>query len=241
MASPGATFLAVEEAYKLLDSQKFTDFIIRCDGQDFHVHRLMIYHKSEFFRAIFDNEFREKAEGVLDLGETTQSAVATVILYCYIKGLATVPKEDTLLARLVTPSTIGESDKQSYVRDMTEVYVLSDRLLMKDLKEAACEAIFKVLDTGVYRAVRVRDDSTLLAKLMSIVQHMYDKLPTSDDVLRPVLTGWIVAQFSPTITVSQMLKLAKKEDHAAYTAARFAIAAQDKFTAKLVADGFLER
>ena len=128
-----------DDAFKLLDSQKFTDFAIRCDGHDFSVHRVIIYYKSEYFRAVLDSDFREKVEGVLELKETTPAAVAAVVLYCYINNLVP-PKGNTRLAELITPrAASGGPKKGAQVSNLLDVYLLSDRLLLKDLSKKRVE------------------------------------------------------------------------------------------------------
>lgn len=215
MVHEGALYF-YEGAYKLLESQKYTDFVIRCEGQDFSVHRLIIYYKSEYFRAILDNDFKEKTDGVLELKETTPSAVATVILFCYTNCLLSTPGNETALVRLATSATIENVDEEQHVSDLVDVYLLADRLLLARLKREACLAVFNVLTS-----FRVGDGITESKenKVTSLVRCMYNKLPAGDDMLRPALTGWLIANLIGRSGAKNILALAREEDTVYYTAA----------------------
>lgn len=234
MAQKEANY-SYKAACELLDSQKFTDFVIRCDDQDFHVHRLIIYHKSEYFRAIFDNNFREKSEGIVELKETTPAAVATVILYCYTNHFAATPIEesgDTPLARLVTPTAVGSSDHRSYMHAMLHVYQLADRLLLQDLKKEACVAMLAFIDDK-----RVSDED-FDAKLTVCLRILYRRMDTGDDMLRPAVTGWVAANFGTQKPAWNVVALVLKEDNQPYIAALVAARSRTRLVAKVVSEMF---
>lgn len=233
MAQKGAVY-AIEEAYRLLDSQKFTDFVIRCDGQDFHVHRLIIYHKSEYFRAIFDNDFKENSEGILELKETTPAAVATVILHCYTNSFNSnsfdkEPGKDTPLGRLVTPAKVSRSQQELHLHNLIDVYLLSDRLLLNALKKEVCIRLFDILNYFFAGNMAPTE------QFKSMVQYMYSTLPSGDDMVRPILTGWLVPHMSGSVhCVDHVLALAKKEDTLSYKAAMTALEATSRDAEDLV-------
>ena len=48
----------ISDLAKLLESAEFSDLVLRCEGQDFKVHRCIISSRSPFFAAACSGEFQ---------------------------------------------------------------------------------------------------------------------------------------------------------------------------------------
>ena len=187
MAKSGASF-PVKEAIDLLKSKADTDLVLRCHNHDFAVHRLILGQKSPFFRAAFDQEFKEKAEGFMTIGETTPGILAVLILHCYINTLHTTALND------IWPEHVPASEPTETLQDEPEdverkfllrIYQLADRLLISSLAVQVATLVLRTLQRP-----RVHGGNRALVE----IEKLYQNLPDGDKYLRPMLTSWFVCR-----------------------------------------------
>lgn len=213
MAHAGPSF-PLSEATKLLQDARFTDFTICTEDATFPVHRMIIYQKSPYFRAILDDDFKEKAEATLTLADTTSQAVATTILFCYTNILHETIEPTSWPQTL--PRIPAEDSLPAICTHLLKVYTLADRLLMSDLKLITATRFLSKLTGRKWAALE--DTDTLEA----IVEDVYKQLPESDDMLRPLVTGWLVSQTVKLLHPCKELRdLVMRKDGATYLAAVF--------------------
>lgn len=136
MTQVGASF-PLQEACEMLKSKNHTDFILPCEGYKFPVHRIILSQKSPFFRAAFDHEFKEKSDGLMNIGDTTPEALAAAIIFCYSDKLAPSAINHAF------PDVPRETDlaRHSVQREcFMEIYLLADRLILPILAKRAAVA-----------------------------------------------------------------------------------------------------
>ncbi|KAI9784670.1 MAG: hypothetical protein M1816_000786 [Peltula sp. TS41687] len=66
-----------------LTSSKYSDLIIRCGGQEFKVHKVILCGQSKFFDKACDAGWKEGAEGVIDLPEDDVAVVEAMLRFLY--------------------------------------------------------------------------------------------------------------------------------------------------------------
>lgn len=217
MGQVGASF-PLNEACEILKSKDHTDFMLTCEDYKFPVHRLILSHKSPFFRAAFNNGFREKSEGEMNIGETTPTGLAAIIIFCYTNKLE--PFEGiTAFPDLPQNSKPAKFSKMHYAQ-LLDICLLADRLLLPSLAGKACAEFFGDLQEGdeVQEGGNDWDEG-----ILTFVRRIYQRLPTSDNAFKPVLTAYGMAethQLDGDDDIA-MRRLLVQEDPAGYCAAQF--------------------
>ncbi|KAK7536818.1 BTB/POZ protein [Phyllosticta citribraziliensis] len=104
----------------LLDSGRFADAKIECDGQTFHVHKSVICTQSEYFSRAFDekNGFKEANTSTIQLQEIEASTVRAIIEFMYHGDYKTTAEDNDLLLSI-------------------DVYAAAEMYQVGGLKEAA--------------------------------------------------------------------------------------------------------
>jgi hypothetical protein len=192
---------SLDEACDALQRPKFADFTIRCDGHDFPVHRSIIYDKSEYFQRVLESEFKEKAEGVLELKETTVRAVAFTLLCCYSRDASGLFSSPTAMLARAFPQRLpwnvddpyGYEELMNDQNVLLEVYVLADRLMIVPMKVPAAAAIMQVLVRfGGTEGLPWFEENSSDTPLMRFVDRIYTEAPAGDGGLRAATTAWLI-------------------------------------------------
>ncbi|KAI9784671.1 MAG: hypothetical protein M1816_000787 [Peltula sp. TS41687] len=101
-----------------LASSKYSDLVIRCKGQDFNVHKVVLCGQSKFFSKACDGEWKEGAEGVIDLKDDDVQVVEAMLQFLYAT--------DYDSNKIVSPMLFN-----------IRVYVLADKYDIEPLKKLA--------------------------------------------------------------------------------------------------------
>jgi len=64
-------------------SSKYSDLIIRCEGQKFKVHKAIVCGQSSFFSKACDGEWKEAVEGVIELKGDDAGVVGAMLHFMY--------------------------------------------------------------------------------------------------------------------------------------------------------------
>lgn len=215
MPQVGASF-PLKEACELLKSKKHTDFILRCDNHEFATHRVLLYQKSPFFRAALDNDFKEKLECAMIIGETTPEALAATIIYCYSNSLDLTSIKDAW------PDYFSHTDcslnftalSDQKARDkVLDIYLLSHRLLLPDLAEKATNTFLQSIHVE-------KNKSTIVA----LMKDTYNRLPTNDSTLKPFLTAFMMCKGGEKLSTplfNEVQQVMEQEDRAVFLAIKF--------------------
>lgn len=211
MTPRGSCYL-VEEACELLRSKKHTDFSPFCEGYEFLVHRIILSQKSPFFQAVFDNGFREKSDGYMNIGETTPVALAAIIIFCYTNKL------NSASGRAAFPDLSPHSvDKKSQVyRDrLLDIYLLADRLLLADLSKQTPTAFIGSL------AILKTNKTPFGENICMFLRGTYRRLPVGDVMLKSLVSAWAVAETGNEDFAGNVYDLRLEEDEYGCRAAQF--------------------
>lgn len=223
MAGLGATY-SPQEACRILKEARFTDFKIKCDQATFHVHRSVIYEKSEYFKALLDNDFREKNEGVLELTETSPTAVAYVILFCYTNDLLVNLQDGEEFLTQAWPAEFDtilvEEDLSKRLNTMLDVYLLADRMLLASLTAKLVDEFWHALYYCAGNSKPTVGDN-IEGRLMAFLRRMYDEV-AEHCVLRVSVTSWIMCATADG-QLPSLRSLAMEADVSSATAAMLAI------------------
>ena len=87
-----------EGAYTLYKSEVLIDTIIKCQGMEFKVHRVILASQSPVFRAMFEADMKEKQSGVIEVSDITPEAMSDLVTYLYT---GTAPNLKTLASELL--------------------------------------------------------------------------------------------------------------------------------------------
>jgi hypothetical protein len=219
---------SVEDACKVIKPKKFTDFTLRCNGVDFPVHQLIIYHRSDYFRAVLDNDFIEKKERLLDLKETTPAAVAAAIIWCYTNQLITVSETNAFVTQLAPASmnasaatSANEHVVQAEICFFCDVYVLANRLLIQSLVIDSARALMLKFQNTSWVAI---ENEGRPGALLNVLRHVYRLLPENSGV-RSLLTGWIIGRGLHLLRGTGVFGFLLEVDKSAFTAANASVLA----------------
>ena len=73
-----------EGMYSLYKAGKLTDMIIKCDGEEFKIHKSVLASQSPVFLAMFVADMREKRSGVVEVSPgITAAAMSDLVSYLY--------------------------------------------------------------------------------------------------------------------------------------------------------------
>lgn len=191
MAPTGAAY-SLDQAAALLKSGNFSDFTIRCKEHIFPVHAVILYGKSDFFKAVLTRDFKEKVDRTLDLSdEYKPESVATMIIYCYTNEVhdcnAELPWSQ--LSTRVSKSMKTVNDMKDQLCHLLDVYNLAKYVMLDGLQQKAGERFFEILQPIKATAADLKQT------VLPSVKYAYEVLPTTDVDLRPTVTGWMVYTF----------------------------------------------
>lgn len=178
--------LTRDHALSLLKTSKYSDFAITCEDLDFKVHRCIITVSSAYFRAAIDGGFSESTSNRLILQDTTTHAVAVTVVWLYAKPVSAM--EALRLIGDMYGLSAGTTREQFII--FLDTYLLADRLMLTQLKEELCLSVGGLVETA---RDAVEDDVDLLPVLLFFVKTIYKTIPDTDDLLRPKLTSFLVA------------------------------------------------
>ena len=68
---------------RAFNTGRYSDFLIRCRGREWKVHRLIICNRSEYFERAANGRFAEAQNGVLDLEEEDPAILSKVLQFIY--------------------------------------------------------------------------------------------------------------------------------------------------------------
>lgn len=108
---------------RLLDEEKYTDFVIRVSGEDIKVHRNILAFNSKFFENMFDSGMIEAQTGCVEVADFTPETIRAMLRYIYSGKLEDINDDEK-----------KESLFYSYL------LIAADKYQIDDLKED-CESI----------------------------------------------------------------------------------------------------
>ncbi|ETN47137.1 uncharacterized protein HMPREF1541_01327 [Cyphellophora europaea CBS 101466] len=143
--------------------------------------------------------------------------MAVVIVYCYTNKLC-IPAIETVWPDYFTVGAPSDAEKPTL--DTKCMFLLADRLLLVDL---ANKAGVEFLNTFKVKISVSQAGST---GLLPFLRASYKRLPTTDLMLKPLLTGWLVSEATMYShfgrqSWSDLVKLLIEEDPTTFFAARF--------------------
>lgn len=150
----------------------------------------------------------------MTIGDTSPEALASVIVFCYTnelqpnKSLAAFPD-------LPCDKEVAEPSREFRDR-LLDIYLLADRLLLPSLAKMACIEFFNDL---------WEDNSPEDEPSPVFAKRIYQLLPASDAIFKPLLTAWgVVESRDPgdgDSNKASLRRLVEEEDPHGYRAARY--------------------
>jgi hypothetical protein len=186
--------LTRDQTIELLKTGKYSDFTIKCGDKSFAVHKNIVAAQSKFFRSAIDDGFKESLEHEITIEEASPLAVAMVVVYLYFfQSAEKIDPEEIYEAYYETlhdKFTSEEYAATTPFEDSVDIYLLADRLMLSGLRTAMDKDIGYDLVTAWDRAVA---GYTNEKELWHQIEQVYKSVPSSDDMLRPYLTAWIIS------------------------------------------------
>ncbi|KAK4032825.1 hypothetical protein C8A01DRAFT_20156, partial [Parachaetomium inaequale] len=105
---------------RYFNADTFADAVVRCNGKEFKVHRLVLSSQSEFF---------ETAAGLVELGEADDSVIEAMLRFMYCFDYNNIHGVSTMIFN-------------------AQVYSLSDKYMIPALKDLAKEKFRSAINTG---------------------------------------------------------------------------------------------
>jgi len=181
--------IEVEEKLKVSEDFKgswmkedFSDVKIKCGGQVFHCHKVVLASRSQFFRAMLESDFKESQTGIIDLEYMDVDTVKALLKYLYGGELDNMEENAMLLLEasnkfdLLDLKTICENYLiGSYMKDdnVIDVILMANLHNANHLKEAAMEMIVANIRSGVLQEgweIKLKDSSGLLIEILKAIQ-----------------------------------------------------------------------
>lgn len=183
---------------ELLKTSRFSDFTVRCEGKEFHVHKAQLYTQSGFFRSLLDSDFKESAENAVTLEETSPVAVGMLLLIMYVgqpgRHLDEIYK---MWPDIVPAGTISNEQTKSLatltpihdffdleLKVMIDGYALADRLLMDGIAQVLAQHILLQIRLDYFERFAV----ALTTENSPMLGHIYASTNPSDASLRHEIT-----------------------------------------------------
>ncbi|KAH8698628.1 BTB/POZ protein [Talaromyces proteolyticus] len=194
---------------RYLESGEYSDFLVTCGSRDFHVHRLVICHKSSYFRMLCKDNFKEGITQKLELVDEDPDVFQAVLTFLYtgiyetdkIAGSAEleIPPEGSCGS-----SVDSENDEENHrkgrpatTEDLVahiQLYASGDKFDIRDLKDVSSK---------MFRNQLMRTPVENL-DVPQIIQAVYTCTPLNDASLRPVLIDYCVQNLSTLLTQPEM-------------------------------------
>jgi hypothetical protein len=145
--------------FRILESSKYSDLTITCQGQAFKVHHIFICPQSKALAACVESGFKESITGEIKLDHDDPEAVHKMISFFYTQ---TYTLDDTASEPLLSH---------------TRIYITADKYDVPLLKRLAGENYYKV-------TLEKFDENLFL--FIDSLKMIYDETPESDKSLRDV-------------------------------------------------------
>ena len=199
----------------LMESEKYSDLIIKCQGQEWHVHKAIICSASPFLAKECDSQMREGWSGIINHDETFDAdTVGRMIPYIY-KQTYEVSGEDGLsLSRSEEGGDVGgDAARQSVdINDIltahVEVYGIGDYYNIKNLKIFAAERFDSISKRGL-----------VVDGLLDVIKAVNARTSHTDRALRDVLRNYAMSHraelVSNTPFITELADLPDVQDFAA--------------------------
>ncbi|KPI44467.1 uncharacterized protein AB675_8508 [Cyphellophora attinorum] len=178
----------------LLKSGGLSDFKICCGERVFQVHRSQIYARSDYFKSIIDGGFQESAESSVTLEDTTPLAVATLLLIMYAGQPGLYLDEVYKVWPDLKPeasSTDSQDSKDATqehfsaeLRNLVDVYILADRLMINDFQGALAKHIVNHIDYDYF----VTGEEVLETHTAPLLEYIFSNTATEHTLLRQEVT-----------------------------------------------------
>lgn len=124
------------ESYK---DRLFTDVTLRCQEEEFKVHKLILASQSPIFRRMFEVDMKEKSSGIVDISDLSPAAASDLVSFLY-SGSA--PNVNTVAVELLNAAKKYELPRlyaicENELKMKIQVSNVIETLLLADLYSAA--------------------------------------------------------------------------------------------------------
>ncbi|PSK42698.1 BTB/POZ and MATH domain-containing protein 6 [Elsinoe australis] len=124
------------------DDETLSDITILHEGGKFYAHKIVLAARSDYFKALFTDGFKESTEQTIELREDNTEALVTMLKFCYHKNIL---------------PDLGE-EIEDHVEKTKQIFIVAEKYLVDGLKRAAIDVILKPFtrhwnQEHVYRAL----------------------------------------------------------------------------------------
>lgn len=145
----------------LCNSETFADVVFLVQGRQIYAHKLVLSLASDFFRAMFTNEFREKADRVeIEIPHCSYEAFMVVMKSIY-SGTANMDLN-------IPPSRISREEN---IEHLLEILYLSDCLLLDQLKLICQQSLKESINDDTVNSLLKASQNVNAKLLESMCRH----------------------------------------------------------------------
>ncbi|KAK8085378.1 hypothetical protein PG997_006649 [Apiospora hydei] len=118
--------------YSAIGSDRFTDAVVKCDGQTWPIHRVIVCRESEWFAKAFCGNFKEATTQEIDIHDIDPSDVEKVLRYIYYDGELSGLDSGGLIGLLTLarapedPAANISPEEPTYASQLIALYRLAD-------------------------------------------------------------------------------------------------------------------
>ncbi|KAJ5991369.1 hypothetical protein N7522_011576 [Penicillium canescens] len=125
----------------LLDSGKYSDLMISCEGRNFKVHRAIVCSQSSFFDAAVKGGFKEASLSQVDLPDDELATIHRVISFLYVQDYGET--DDLDFAKAASRENI---DPHAAMWNNLRVFMAADKFDISPLKSLARTRLLNWID-----------------------------------------------------------------------------------------------
>ncbi|CAG7965196.1 unnamed protein product [Penicillium nalgiovense] len=131
----------------LLESGRYSDLTISCEGRKFAVHRAIVCCQSSFFGAAVKGGFKA-ASSQIDLPDDELATIQRVVTFLYIRDY-----DDTGVPDIEDKKSVSGEDKGSHavLLDNLGVFIAADKFDIAPLKQLARTRLINWIDENAQR------------------------------------------------------------------------------------------
>ncbi|KAJ5244798.1 hypothetical protein N7489_004894 [Penicillium chrysogenum] len=132
----------------LLESGRYSDLTISCEGRKFAVHRAIVCCQSSFFDAAVKGGFKEAASSQIDLPDDELATIQRVVTFLYIRDY-----DDTGIPDIEDKKSVSVEDEDSHavLWNNLGVFMAADKFDIAPLKQLARNRLINWIDENAQR------------------------------------------------------------------------------------------
>jgi len=150
-----------KDLHKAINSESYSDFTIVCNDHKFHTHKIILYSRADFFRALLDSGMQEAQKNTINFSHFPLGVILPILEYLYTDGISNLEPDNAI-----------------------EIIEAANRLNLPRLSMLCETAIIKGVDTEsvcfVYHTAKLYNAQKLVQFCQSIIISEFAKVSKTE-------------------------------------------------------------